>query len=416
MQHNFEKSIVRIFSQDNKILGAGFLTISKQIVTCAHVVSSSVGLDHIPVNTPTHTVYLDFPFADPNRIYSAKISGWHAENDLAILELENEEPPYYANTSLLSKFRDISSHEFHVYGFPEGRDYGVWSFGKILGRNTRGVFQIESETTHVVRQGFSGSLVWDSTIQQIVGIIVETDSNVRETRTSFFLSVNSILECFPSLTSTPKSKELKIKYACFISYPNEIGVQGQLAREFAEAIYEALSVEIGGLFDRPIYFDKDHIRANSQIAEAICNSACLLMILTPKYFNEKSPLCAQEFKAMQNIESHRLGTIGIDAADFSFIIPVMPYSREVLPMNVVGQRKDYDFRDMVLSGNLRSHPLYGPQIRQLAEHIFRCSHLLENCEEDFFGQCAEYSLPNLEDVSELLNSTSPKKYLSFPNR
>lgn len=373
-----------------------------------------MGLDDIPLEAPVGEIFLDFPRVELGRLLTSKVIGWNPGLDIAILEI-NIDLPQQVFVSNLSKYREIATHQFRVYGFPQGRDYGIWSFGKILGENARGYVQIELDTAYAVQQGFSGSLVWDAVIRQIVGIIIETDINAPETKTAYFLPVNSILEIFPYLETVHPQDDGGVKYACFISYPNDIGKQGQLVREFAEAIYDALSVELGGMIDLPIFFDREHITDNGDIAQALCESACFMMVFTPKYFSERRPLCTLEFKAMQELELSRLHTANYPG-DLSFIIPVRPYSQDVLPMSVIGQRRDYDFHDMTVSGNLRAHPQYGPLVRKIAEHIYRCYLLLENCEEDPCCECSEFHLPDMDQVRDLFPVASPRRFSRFPTR
>lgn len=415
MLNDFEKAIVRIYHQQGGIIGAGFLTVDRQIVTCAHVISSSFGLLDIPLEAPLEDIHLDFPLIRPAHALTARVTGWQPELDVALLQIREELPPQVYATSLF-RFQEIADHEFHVYGFPEGRDYGLWSFGRILGPNAKGYIQMESETAHIVRQGFSGSLVWDATKRQIVGIITEADRNARETQTAYFLPVNAIIESFPHLGNTHGHEENQLQYACFMSYPNDVGIQGQLVREFAEAIYDALSVELGGLLDESIFFDREHIHGSNGIAQAICGSACFLMIFTPKYFNVRTPLCTLEYKAMLELEASRLRAISQVPQDISFIIPVRPYSRDVLPMNVIGNRRDYDFREMTLAGNLRSHPRYGPLIRELAEHIFKCYRLIKDNDELTQARCSEFRLPAVDQIRDLLESATSKRISRFPIR
>jgi hypothetical protein len=414
MSDDFTKSIVRIYCQQD-IVGAGFLTLDRQIVTCAHVISNSFGVSDIPVDAPVGDIRLDFPLVSPEKFLSARVVVWKPDRDIALLQIIDELPQMICLTPL-RKFEDIAGHEYLVHGYPDGGDDGKWSRGMILGPNAKGYFQIESGTYYTVRQGFSGSLVWDVTLQMIAGIIVAADRNAKETKTAYFLSINEIIESFPQLeTISPKEND-GIQYSCFISYPNDIGVQGQLVREFAEAIFDALSVELGGLLDKPIFFDREHINGNDDIAKAMCKSACFLMIFTPKYFSERTPLCALEYKAMQDLESVRLRSISNVPSDMSFIIPVRPYSRDVLPMNVLGQRRDYDFHEMTLTGNLRSHPQYGLLVKQIAEYIFTCYRLIESCDEDLCDKCFEFRLPAMEQVRSLFQIASPRNFAKFPIR
>ncbi len=414
MPQDFQKSIVRIHHKDGGIMGAGFFATARQVITCAHVISSCLGLEVIPQEATGITITLDFPLKVAGQMLTASIKSWNPGLDIAILEI-TEDLPAQVYFPPLFKSREITGHEFHVYGFPDGVETGRWSFGNILGAIGNNKVQIESKTAYTIRPGFSGSLVWDATDNKIIGIIAETDENVRETKTAYFLPVNSILESFPQLETVQPVDNRGMKYSCFISYPNEIGLQGQLVREFAEAIHNALSVEIGSMLDLPIYFDRDHINENRDLARALCESACFVMVLTPKYFSERMPLCTLEFKAMQELEASRRRTME-RPGDLSFIIPIRPFSRDILPMNIIGQCQDYDFHEMIVSGNLRAHPQYGLLVRQLAEHIYKCYQLLESCDQDPCSECFEFRLPAIDQVRDLFQLASLKSFAKFPLR
>jgi hypothetical protein len=44
MQESLEASLVRIYTTDGRVIGAGFLVSEWHIITCAHVVAGSLGL------------------------------------------------------------------------------------------------------------------------------------------------------------------------------------------------------------------------------------------------------------------------------------------------------------------------------------------------------------------------------------
>jgi len=210
---------------------------------------------------------MDFPIASPESKLTAKVIGWSSnpEVDIALLEINEELPENVQRILLHVPSRDIAGHSFEVCGFPDGIDYGIWSFGQILRTNAKGYIQIESNTAYHVQRGFSGSLVWDSTENSVVGMIIAADIAAAETKTAYFIPSQTIAETYPHLIPAPPTKPFK--YSCFISYPVEEGVQGQKVREVAEAIHEALSEEIGSMISKPIYGPefRDRIRSEKEL-------------------------------------------------------------------------------------------------------------------------------------------------------
>lgn len=72
---------------------------------------------------------------------------------------------------------DTTNHQFSVLGFPEGRDQGVITKGKLLGTVGSGLVQIEvpNQSSFYIEPGFSGAPVWDEELVSFVGIVVSSE-------------------------------------------------------------------------------------------------------------------------------------------------------------------------------------------------------------------------------------------------
>jgi len=174
---------VRIYAADGKdVVGAGFLTGRREVLTCAHVVRAALGLTGHAPEPPPGSIPLDFPLLpSPNRL-TARVVRWRPQDDLAVLELAADLPAG-AEPAPLVEGGDLWGHPFRAFGFPAGHPEGVWAGGVVRGPNARGWLQIEDtkETGYRVQAGFSGAPVWDDALGGVVGMVsaAERDPAVR---------------------------------------------------------------------------------------------------------------------------------------------------------------------------------------------------------------------------------------------
>jgi len=163
---------------DGGVIGAGFLVGERQILTCAHVVSQAYSLaDHL-LDVPQGVVSLDFPLISPRTLFTAKVVQWgpllaDGRGDIAGLEL-NSEPPAGAEVVGFAPAKDVWEHPFRAFGFPPGYDDGVWATGRLLGRQATDWVMIEDVKAQgfAVGPGFSGTPIWDTLLQGVVGMVV----------------------------------------------------------------------------------------------------------------------------------------------------------------------------------------------------------------------------------------------------
>ncbi|HET8851721.1 MAG TPA: serine protease, partial [Ktedonobacteraceae bacterium] len=208
MQESLEASLVRIRTANGQVVGAGFLVGERHILTCAHVISQAIGLPDSPADAPQGVISLDFPLVPPRTLLTASVVQWcpplsDGQGDIACLELQDD-PPAAAEVVRFAPAEDVWKHEFSVLGFPTGYDDGVWATGRLLGRQATNWIQIEDVKAQgfAVAPGFSGTPVWDTQLQGVVGMVVAA-SRPTETRTAFVIPLDVLAAAWPLLTVPP---------------------------------------------------------------------------------------------------------------------------------------------------------------------------------------------------------------------
>ncbi len=210
MQEELQASLVRIRTATGHVVGAGFLVGKRQVLTCAHVVSQALDLLDYPLNPPQGGVLLDFPLIAPRTPCTAKVVQWcpplaDGRGDIAGLELQDE-PPNGAKLVRFASAGDVWEHPFRAFGFPAGYDDGVWATGRLLGRQAADWVMIEDVKApgFAVAAGFSGTPVWDTQAQGVVGMVVAA-SRPTETKTAFVISLD-VLAATWSLLTVPQGE------------------------------------------------------------------------------------------------------------------------------------------------------------------------------------------------------------------
>jgi hypothetical protein len=194
--------LVRIRSADGRVVGAGFLVGERQVLTCAHVVSQALGLAEAPVDLPQAVVSLDFAFVPPRTLFTAKVVLWcpplaDGSGDIASMELQSE-PPAGVEAIRFAPAEDVWEHPFRAFGFPAGYDNGVWATGRLLGRQATDWIMIEDVKAQgfAVGLGFSGTPVWDTHLQGVVGMVVAASRPV-DTKAAFVIPLDMLTAAWP---------------------------------------------------------------------------------------------------------------------------------------------------------------------------------------------------------------------------
>lgn len=199
MTRSLERAVVRVCTADGRVVGAGFLVAERQVLTCAHVVIQALGLPGETPETPQTEVPLDFPLVAPGQPLTARVIHCQLESDVAGLQLDGD-PPTGAQPTRLVTADDLWNHAFRAFGFPAGYDNGVWTSGRMLGREATGWVQIEDvkEPGYWVQPGFSGTAVWDEQLNGVVGMAVAAEGRP-EVKAAFMIPASLLIEVWPEL-------------------------------------------------------------------------------------------------------------------------------------------------------------------------------------------------------------------------
>ena len=189
------------------------------------------------------------------------------------------------------------------------------------------------------------------------------------------------------------------QHSCFISYRHG---QSEIKRRFIEEFCVALSGELDMLRDEKLFVDKERLKGgdfyNDSLARALYESATLVLIYQPNYFDPAHTYCAREYRAMCTLERERLGQFAnAQDRDHGLIIPVVLRGEGNLPAELKGHRHYEDFsKFMLMDVELSRHPNYAPRIRDIANYISGRCHCLATAGVLFDG-ADMFRLPDEEE-------------------
>lgn len=204
-----ERAVVRIYSKSSgKVIGAGFLTFQRYILTCTHVVAKALDVQSTSTEQPTDEVFLDFPRVAPGQKLRARVVFWlpvdrfeeKQEEDITGLELIDPLPNEVQPARLVPA-DDFSDHEFEAFGFPDGNRNGTWAYGVLRKRIANGRIQIEDvkQPGYRLEPGFSGTPVWDKKLEGVVGIAVSADLERPQTKVAFIIPTDILTKAWDQL-------------------------------------------------------------------------------------------------------------------------------------------------------------------------------------------------------------------------
>lgn len=209
MTEPLEGALARIWGIDGRPAGAGFLVGPAELVTAAHVLARALGRPDDMVVAPTTMVQVDFPLLRSGSRLTARIEQWvpidaSGGGDIAGLRLLDPPPPESRPVPLSTRER-LRDRRVAMFGFPETAHHGtiesgVWSLGRLRGRQAMGWYQIDTEDGSVfaVRHGFSGTPVWDTEMDAVLGMVVAAHRH-RDIRTGYMIPTATLLAAWPRL-------------------------------------------------------------------------------------------------------------------------------------------------------------------------------------------------------------------------
>lgn len=208
------------------------------------------------------------------------------------------------------------------------------------------------------------------------------------------------------------------KYACFISYSHG---QQDLVKGFIDQFKAALKAYLEPFMDEEVYVDVDRLKAgfkyNEALAQAICQSVCMVVIYSPVY--ERRTYCGREYEAMERLEAKRLGVLAGTGSSKGLIIPVVLRGFKQLPARIQQWRQAIDFSHFTLATQEMSrNPDFVERIQEIAQQIFEHFTAFSAAGDDPCQECLAFSLPDAADVAPWRpQAVVPTPWQpSFPNR
>jgi len=294
MQESLEASLVRIRTADGRVVGAGFLVGERHILTCAHVISQALGLPDHPLDPPQGLVSLDFPLIPPRTLLTASVIQWSpplsdGRGDIAGLELQCD-PPAGAEVVHFAPAEDVWEHSFRAFGFPAGYDDGVWATGRLLGRQATDWVMIEDVKTQgfAVAPGFSGTPVWDTRLQGVVGMVVAA-SRSTDLKAAFVLPLDVLVAAWRLIEPVTRQR-------VFLSAaPADADFAARLTTDL-----EALDIVVWTEQHTP---DDEHADKEERVRQAIRASQAMVLIVSSQ---TRSSRTVKEHLRLANLYQHRL--------------------------------------------------------------------------------------------------------------
>ncbi|MGR4878326.1 trypsin-like peptidase domain-containing protein [Streptomyces sp. LARHCF249] len=202
-----DASVARILSAGGRPEGAGFRAGQREVITCAHVVATALGLPPDTQEPPGGRLWIDFPLAERGARVPARVGAWtpvrpDGSGDIAVLELLAD-PPAKAPVARLVEDAAGPDRRVRAFGFPQSYDDGAWSVGWLRGATGAGWLQYDTDpaSEHRVEQGFSGAPVWDVAEGGVVGMVVAADTR-EDVRTAYLIPVRTLRESWSALAAS----------------------------------------------------------------------------------------------------------------------------------------------------------------------------------------------------------------------
>jgi hypothetical protein len=206
---------------------------------------------------------------------------------------------------------------------------------------------------------------------------------------------------------------MPVKYACFISYRGY--EDNELAETLVSGLYKSLKNELDPLVGpNRVYRDNKSGMAPGALLPAslsrdLCESACLVAVYGPDYFSRDSTWCAQEFKAMLDLETQRLNLLPASERANGLLIIIVFRGRDSLPEEFSNNRLVCFFDKYALfQPEIPKHPELYPHVMQIASYIAARFKALSKLLPDPCGKCPTFQLPTEAEALTWLDDLEKK--------
>jgi len=195
-------------------------------------------------------------------------------------------------------------------------------------------------------------------------------------------------------------------YPCFISFRH---FDDAISEAFINQFVDCLKGYLNPLVGKDPFVDFKRMEPGYSLqpalANALCNSACMVVIWSPQYFNEEHLWCAMEYKAMIELEKKRLSLLPAHEQFKKLIIPVIYKGSKYYPA---------DLEDSTLYLNLEKFSLYetemiknknfATEIERLANYIYDRIRVFNKITPAPWGNCGQFQLPSKQDAIDFVQN------------
>ncbi|AMY06953.1 TIR domain protein [Luteitalea pratensis] len=194
-------------------------------------------------------------------------------------------------------------------------------------------------------------------------------------------------------------------HACFISYRHP-ATAGSREEKLIAHVFKAISDHVEMYtHTHQVYFDQKRLvpgyQYDEKLAEAICRSACMVIVYWPAYL--ESDYCLQEIEAMLEIEKRRRKKLGSELHGCRLIIPFIVRGRfEDLPNAVRDgcQYLDYSRQATNPHFNIGEDEETSAKLFEIANYIKSLCDKLQRVGADVVGTCKDYGFPARMQVTQ----------------
>ncbi|MFA9216205.1 MAG: toll/interleukin-1 receptor domain-containing protein [Sphingomonadaceae bacterium] len=194
---------------------------------------------------------------------------------------------------------------------------------------------------------------------------------------------------------------MSLRYSCFVSYAHG---QHAYMSKFKNDLVEALQCYLEPHLDHEheLFIDSEQLGGgddiDQRIARALCESACMIVIYSPKY--EAHSYTRREFAAMQLLETERRQWYPLPS---HLIIPVIMTRHPVgLPPQITdGMYVDFS-RYTLASNDLKTNLDFLPDIDRIVQRIVAHYH------------CLKHYMPQEHDCGRFVLPAIPPEWRAVP--
>lgn len=203
---------------------------------------------------------------------------------------------------------------------------------------------------------------------------------------------------------------MAFKYSCFVSYCHG---QHELTKSFIDQLSTALKNYLERYLDEEVYVDHDRLKPgyeyNEALAQAICESVCMVVVYSPRY--ERHEYCLREFTAMKRIEEKRRALLGPQGHGRGFIIPIV-FGGDVsdLPPRIKASKHFCDFSRFTLaSTDISRNPDFIKDIEGICQTIYELYRAFQSKRDelDKTFDCTGFAIPAPEELCSWRSVSAP---------